>query len=174
MAVSSRRIDTGNAVATTGFWLDASVGPHGEIAFTGSEAGHPAELYFLKSPDAKAQRITSFNDKIAGLELGRVETIHWKNDGLDCDGVVTYPPDFAAGKKYPLVLYIHGGPWSMYTVGFNWDWQNFAANGYAVLFTNPRGSTGYGMAFQKMNFQDELRALLRKHEIEWDEKYVWD
>jgi dipeptidyl aminopeptidase/acylaminoacyl peptidase len=46
-----------------------------------------------------------------------------------------------------MVLWIHGGPWSLYNVAFNWSFQNFAANGYAVLFTNPRGSTGYGQEF---------------------------
>jgi dipeptidyl aminopeptidase/acylaminoacyl peptidase len=57
------------------------------------------------------------------------------------------PVNFDPAKKYPLVLYIHGGPWSMYSVAFNWAWQNFAANGYAVLYSNPRGSTGYGQDF---------------------------
>jgi dipeptidyl aminopeptidase/acylaminoacyl peptidase len=46
-----------------------------------------------------------------------------------------------------MVLWIHGGPWSMYSVAFNWAFQNFSASGYAVLYTNPRGSTGYGQDF---------------------------
>jgi dipeptidyl aminopeptidase/acylaminoacyl peptidase len=46
-----------------------------------------------------------------------------------------------------MLLWIHGGPWSMYSVRFNWAWQNFSANGYAVLYMNPRGSTGYGQDF---------------------------
>ena len=62
-------------------------------------------------------------------------------------GWLIKPSEFDAGKKYPLLLYIHGGPVSMYSVRFNWAWQNFAANGYAALFMNPRGSTGYGQAF---------------------------
>jgi dipeptidyl aminopeptidase/acylaminoacyl peptidase len=62
-------------------------------------------------------------------------------------GWLMKPANFDPAKKYPMVLWIHGGPWSMYTVGWNWSWQNFAANGYAVLWTNPRGSTGYGQAF---------------------------
>ncbi len=62
-------------------------------------------------------------------------------------GWLIKPANFEAGKKYPMVLWIHGGPWSMYNVAFNWAFQNFAANGYAVLYTNPRGSTGYGQDF---------------------------
>jgi len=46
-----------------------------------------------------------------------------------------------------MILYIHGGPWAMYSVRFSWPWQNFAANGYAVLYMNPSGSTGYGQDF---------------------------
>ena len=57
------------------------------------------------------------------------------------------PVNFDPAKKYPIVLWIHGGPWSMYSVAWNWAWQNFAANGYGVLWTNPRGSTGYGQDF---------------------------
>jgi dipeptidyl aminopeptidase/acylaminoacyl peptidase len=57
------------------------------------------------------------------------------------------PVGFDPSKKYPLVLWIHGGPWSMYNIGWSWTFQNFAANGYAVLWTNPRGSTGYGQDF---------------------------
>ena len=48
-------------------------------------------------------------------------------------GWLIKPANFDPGKKYPMVLWIHGGPWSMYDVGFSWSFQNFAANGYAVL-----------------------------------------
>src|SRR3989449_11142440 len=57
------------------------------------------------------------------------------------------PPGFDPAKKYPLILEIHGGPHGMYSVGFSYMFQNFAANGYVVLYVNPRGSTGYGTAF---------------------------
>jgi dipeptidyl aminopeptidase/acylaminoacyl peptidase len=60
---------------------------------------------------------------------------------------VVKPPEFDAGKKYPLILEIHGGPFGMYNVGFNYMWQNFAANDFVVLYVNPRGSTGYGGDF---------------------------
>ncbi|MBU1475095.1 MAG: S9 family peptidase, partial [Acidobacteria bacterium] len=80
--------------------------------------------------------------------LGEAEEMWFKSpDGLDLQGWLIKPADFEEGKKYPMLLWIHGGPWSMYSVRFNWDWQNFAAEGYAVLYMNPRGSTGYGQDF---------------------------
>src|SRR5258708_19166523 len=57
------------------------------------------------------------------------------------------PPAFDPAKKYPLIREIRGGPFAMYNVGFSYMFQNFAADGYVVLFVNPRGSTGYGSAF---------------------------
>jgi len=88
------------------------------------------------------------DDIIAGRTLGAVEEIWYPSkDGLKIQGWIVKPANFQAGKKYPMVLVIHGGPWSLYDVGFNWSFQNFAANGYAVLYTNPRGSTGYGQEF---------------------------
>jgi dipeptidyl aminopeptidase/acylaminoacyl peptidase len=87
-------------------------------------------------------------DVLAGRTLGNVEEIWYPSkDGLKIQGWIVKPANFQAGRKYPLVLFIHGGPWSMYDVSFNWSFQNFAANGYAVLYTNPRGSTGYGQEF---------------------------
>jgi dipeptidyl aminopeptidase/acylaminoacyl peptidase len=62
-------------------------------------------------------------------------------------GWIVKPPNFDASRKYPMIMEIHGGPHGMYNVAFNYMYQNFAANGYVVLYTNPRGSTGYGSAF---------------------------
>src|SRR5262249_56267533 len=75
------------------------------------------------------------------------ELWYTSKDGLKIQGWLIKPAKFEPGKKYPMVLWIHGGPWSMYSVAWNWAFQNFAANGYAVLYTNPRGSTGYGQDF---------------------------
>ncbi|HEX8559679.1 MAG TPA: S9 family peptidase [Pyrinomonadaceae bacterium] len=117
-------------------------------------------------------RLTNVNrDLLEGRRLGEVEEIWYDSVGMagggpcvaadspplapkpsDCSktrvqGWVVKPPDFDPSKKYPLLLYIHGGPHSMYGVGFNFEFQNHAAEGYVVLYTNPRGSTGYGGAF---------------------------
>jgi dipeptidyl aminopeptidase/acylaminoacyl peptidase len=87
-------------------------------------------------------------DVLAGRTLGPVEEIWYSSvDGYRIQGWIVKPPNFDATKKYPLMLSIHGGPHGMYGVGFNFGWQEHAANGYVVLYTNPRGSTGYGSAF---------------------------
>ncbi len=87
-------------------------------------------------------------DVLANVKLGDVEELWFKSpDGLDLQGWLIKPAEFRPGEKYPMILYIHGGPWAMYSVRFSWTWQNFAANGYAVLYMNPRGSTGYGQDF---------------------------
>ena len=81
-------------------------------------------------------------------KLGDVEEIWYTSTGnAKVQGWIVKPPGFDRGKKYPLILEIHGGPHGMYNVAFNYMFQNFAANGFVVLYTNPRGSTGYGSEF---------------------------
>ena len=144
----AKRIDTGAAVVTAAFWLDASVGPKGDIAFTATEPNRPTELYYLPSADATLRRLTKVNDEVAGLELGRSEVIRWKNEQFDMDGVVTYPPNFDRSRKYPLVLYIHGGPRSASKLAFSSRAQLLAAQGWIVFEPNYRGSDNLGNAFQ--------------------------
>ena len=95
------------------------------------------------------QRLTQVNDDImAGVTLGDVEEVWYESlDGFQIQGWIIKPPDFDPGEKYPLMLSIHGGPHGMYNVGFNFAWQEHAANGYVILYTNPRGSSGYGSPF---------------------------
>ncbi len=103
------------------------------------DVNHPADMKTLVDVNA---------DVLSGVKLGDVDELRFTApDGLKIQGWLVKPANFDPSRKYPMVLYIHGGPWSMYTVGFSWDFQNFAANGYAVLFLNPRGSTGYGQDF---------------------------
>ncbi len=110
----------------------------------------PPELvsFDVKRPGAIKSLVDVNRDVLEGKTLGKVEEM-WFNssDGLKVQGWLIQPANYEPGKKYPMVLYIHGGPWSDYTVGWNWAWQHFAANGYAVLYVNPRGSTGYGQEF---------------------------
>ena len=102
----------------------------------------------LDSP-GDIRQLTRVNDDIlADVRLGEVEEIWYKSvDDFDIQGWIIKPPDFDPSQRYPLILAIHGGPHGMYNVGFNFGWQNHAANGYVVLYTNPRGSSGYGSAF---------------------------
>ena len=87
-------------------------------------------------------------DVLTGRTLGEAEELWYtSSDGTRVQGWLIKPAGYEPGRKYPLVLWIHGGPWSMYSIGWNWAFQNFAAEGYAVLYTNPRGSTGYGQEF---------------------------
>ena len=98
---------------------------------------------------AAIQQLTRVNDDLlAGVTLGDVENIQYQSSGgTKVEGWIVKPPSFDASKRYPLVMEIHGGPHGMYNVGFNYFFQAFAARGYVVLYTNPRGSTGYGSAF---------------------------
>ena len=95
------------------------------------------------------RQLTNVNDDImAGVTLAAVEEIWYESlDGFQIQGWIIKPPDFDPSEKYPLMLSIHGGPHGMYNVGFNFAWQEHAANGYVILYTNPRGSSGYGSPF---------------------------
>jgi dipeptidyl aminopeptidase/acylaminoacyl peptidase len=105
-------------------------------------------VFSLKNPQ-QINKLTAVNDDVLhGVKLGEVEEIWYKSvDDFDIQGWIVKPPDFDARKKYPLILTIHGGPHAMFNVGFNFGWQYYAAKGYVVLYTNPRGSSGYGSAF---------------------------
>ncbi|MEL7239859.1 MAG: S9 family peptidase, partial [Planctomycetota bacterium] len=94
-------------------------------------------------------QLTDLNaDILHDVDLGDIEEINYKSpDGTDVQGWLIKPPNFDVSKKYPLVLAIHGGPHAMYGVNFQFRFQEFAAKGYVVLYTNPRGSTGYGAEF---------------------------
>ena len=98
---------------------------------------------------SKMKQLTAVNDDVLmGKKLGDVKEMWYASpDGTKIQGWYITPPDFDPSKKYPMQLHIHGGPHSMYNVGFNFGWQEHAANDYVILYTNPRGSTGYGSAF---------------------------
>ncbi len=127
-----------------------SLAGNGKVVTTVSTFHKPACLvtFNVKDPGNMKLLVDVNADVLSHIKLGETEEMWFKApDGLDLQGWLIKPAVFEAGKKYPMVLYIHGGPWSMYSVRFNWAWQNFAATGYAVLYMNPRGSTGYGQDF---------------------------
>jgi dipeptidyl aminopeptidase/acylaminoacyl peptidase len=109
----------------------------------------PGDVVTFNMRRPEISKLTDINgDILASRRLGEVEQIWYSSvDGFRIQGWIIKPPDFDAAKQYPLILTIHGGPHGMYGVGFNFGWQNHAANGYVVLYTNPRGSSGYGSAF---------------------------
>jgi dipeptidyl aminopeptidase/acylaminoacyl peptidase len=117
---------------------------------TESDPDHPQDVvrYNLRRPGEIA-KLTSVNaGLLSGKHLAKTEEINFTSSGnTKVQGWVVKPPDFDPTKKYPLILEIHGGPFSMYSVAFNYMFQNFAANDFVVVYVNPRGSTGYGTAF---------------------------
>ena len=114
-----------------------------------SEPHEPGNLY-LREDSGDLRKLTRNNDDmLAGIELAEVENVHFPStDGTEIEGFVFKPLDFQEGVRYPTILRIHGGPVSQYTHGWNYEAQLFAANGYLVVTANPRGSSGYGKAFQ--------------------------
>lgn len=151
----ARRIDIDNIQPSWSFWVDMTVGSKGDVAFTGSTPGQPAELYYISSADATPKRLTNYNSAIAALDLGRAQSIDWDGpNGFPEDGVLTYPPDFSKNKKYPLVLLIHGGPQASSTASFSGLPQIMAAQGYVVFEPNYRGSDNLGNAYERAIYRD--------------------
>jgi dipeptidyl aminopeptidase/acylaminoacyl peptidase len=147
---AARKIDLGDANPSWLYWVDATVGKDGSIAFPGSTATQPSELYYLSSPEAKPKRLTDFNHEIAALDFGRVESFEWKGpDGFVEDGTVVYPPGFSRDKKYPLVVFIHGGPNSAATTDFHIYSLHIASHGYVVFRPNYRGSDNLGNKYMR-------------------------
>jgi dipeptidyl aminopeptidase/acylaminoacyl peptidase len=128
------------------FGADATVARDGTIAFAGHLPDGAAELYVLRR-NAKPVALSDENGWLRSYALGRSERIDWTSDGMNVDGVLTYPPNYTAGKQYPLVLVIHGGPVATSTRAFSGLTQLLAAHGYLVLQPNYRGSDNSGDAF---------------------------
>jgi dipeptidyl aminopeptidase/acylaminoacyl peptidase len=152
----AQRVQTGDVSPSEFFWFDGSVDSHGAIAFTGSLPDDPGELFVMDSAQAKPVQLTHLNREVASREIAHQETITWASmkGGPDSDGVVTYPIGYQPGKRYPLVLYIHGGP----TANSRQTWtvfsQLFAAQGWMVFEPNYRGSDNLGNAYQAAIWND--------------------
>jgi dipeptidyl aminopeptidase/acylaminoacyl peptidase len=149
-----RKLPLGDVSPASSFWVDVNVGRDGALAFVGSTTTRPAELYYLSSATAAPKRLTDLNASTASLALGRTEVIEWQSDGMRHNGLVTVPPDFQAGRKYPLVLIIHGGPRAASLETFGAQAQLFAARGWIVFQPNYRGSDQLGQAYQRAIVND--------------------
>jgi dipeptidyl aminopeptidase/acylaminoacyl peptidase len=119
------------------------------IAYVASDATHPGELFISNADGTAERRLTSFNDRFTSTRVIRpVTRVSFPSkDGTSIEGWVIMPPRADTTQPVPLILAIHGGPHGAYGTDFNFQFQLWAANGYAVLYTNPRGSTGYGEQF---------------------------
>lgn len=147
----ARRLDMGSAVPAAGITISRS----GQIALLASEPDRPAEVYVISAPGSSPQRITDFNAHIAALELGKQEPMKWRGaDNFDMDGILTYPPGYQAGRPYPLVLYIHGGPRGASSMAFSARAQWLASFGWVVFQPNYRGSDNLGSAYQAAIWND--------------------
>ncbi len=146
---------------------DYSLSKAGEIAAQITTLDRPSEIFAL--PGGKLTRITHSNDELlAKLKLAQAEYVKFKSkDGTTVSGYMYKPLDYGAGKKYPTLLRPHGGPVWAYYAEFEHLAQLLAANGYVVLFPNPRGSTGYGEEYCKAiwadwgnkDFQDDMAMV---------------
>jgi dipeptidyl aminopeptidase/acylaminoacyl peptidase len=119
------------------------------IAITLGDVFHPAELWVVSDGVSTMQRLSAHNDSfIAGARLSASEELIFNSfDGTPVQGWLMKPVGFRDDQKYPLILSIHGGPHGMSGWSFNATFQAYAARGYAVLYINPRGSSGYGQIF---------------------------
>jgi len=119
-------------------------------AGTSADFDHPQDIVKvnLRQP-TQVVKLTDVNaDVLQGKQLAAIEEIAYTSSAnARVMGWIVKPPSFDASKKYPLILEIHGGPFGNYNVAFNYMFENFAANGFVVLYVNPRGSTGYGSEF---------------------------
>lgn len=128
---------------------------HGDyIATIRGSFSSPNEVYYFQ--DGESSQLTDVNrEYLERVETAGFEEIRFKSkDGTEIHGFLVKPIGYESGKRYPTLLRIHGGPVAQYSHSFSFEAQLFAANGYVVIMTNPRGSSGYGQAFSEILFAD--------------------
>ena len=164
---------------------DFSVAKNGAFAFTHSTPDHPADLAIGQQGKA-VKRLTTVNEGLFNYKtLGEVEEIWYESsyDGQRIQGWICKPPNFDPNKKYPMILEIHGGPFANYGERFSMKGQLYAAAGYGVLYTNPRGSSSYGKDFGNLihhNYPNQdyddlitgVDEVIKKGYIDEDRLYV--
>lgn len=137
------------------------------IAYTASDATHPAEAFAAKLDGSSEVKLSALNDKwLKDVELSPAERIRYRSkDGAEVEGWIMLPQ--RQKPPYPLILGIHGGPHGAYGSAYSYEFQWLASNGYAVVYTNPRGSTGYGEKFLwatwggwgKLDYEDVMAGV---------------
>jgi dipeptidyl aminopeptidase/acylaminoacyl peptidase len=154
---------------TTGPRFDVAydTAANGRIAVLGGDDAHPYRIEAVRESEGTVpfaperakvtvpRVIADPNEWLKDRKLATVEDITFKSeDGTSVDGFLVKPVDYVAGKRYPTILRIHGGPVYQFSHEFMEDWQVFAANGFAVVAANPRGSSGRGFEFAKAIYAD--------------------
>ncbi|MDQ3224978.1 MAG: S9 family peptidase, partial [Gemmatimonadota bacterium] len=137
-----------------GLVSDLSVGPGGKVAVLASTPAVPAEVFAIDG--GTLRRLSRQNDDwLGGVRLAPVEEISFKSrDGTPIHGFLVRPLDYRAGARVPAVLKIHGGPVYQFSNEFDLEWQLLAAEGFAVVAANPRGSSGRGEKFSTAIWAD--------------------
>ncbi len=146
------------------------------MVYTVNDFTHLDDIHVADLAGRNERRLTNHNQALwSKLQLQGVERITYKSaDDWDVDGFLVKPLGWVEGKKYPMILNVHGGPAGMYGVDWFHEFQVYAARGWAVFYTNPRGSTGYGEKFERgifgewggKDYQDVMNgveAILKKH-----------
>ena len=135
-------------------WGKNYVVRNGKIGLILSNTNSPDEV-FISDEGKLSQQSHHNSELLSSRKILETETIAFTTtDGEELFGMMIKPDNFDPSKKYPLIIRMHGGPVSQYGLYFSYDWQLFAANGYVVMVTNPRGSSGRGLDFQKKIFAD--------------------
>jgi dipeptidyl aminopeptidase/acylaminoacyl peptidase len=161
-----------------------TVSANGLVAFTSGSTDHPPDLSLARG--TKVTRLTRLNDDLLAVrKLAAVEplTVSSSVDKRPIDAWMVTPPNFDSSRKYPLILEIHGGPYASYGPVFSTDDQLYAAAGYVVVYSNPRGSTSYGEEFANLiqhdypshDYDDLLSvvdAAIAKGSIDPDQLFV--
>ncbi len=131
-----------------------TIGPGGKIAVLTSTPLQPAEVFAVDGTGLRP--LSRQNEEwLSGVRLAAVEPIDWHSrDGTPINGFVAKPADFVAGRRYPTILRIHGGPVSQFQYEFDFQLQTFAGHGYVVVTANPRGSSGRGERFATAIYAD--------------------
>jgi dipeptidyl aminopeptidase/acylaminoacyl peptidase len=129
------------------------------VAFARSDLQHPADVYLMRRGVREPAKLTDHNPQVRELSLGASEVVRWTStDGMEIEGTVVYPVGYERGRRYPMVVQIHGGPSGVWSESFPGSWGNFAhvwaGNGWVVFSPNVRGSSAYGEKFLFANVKD--------------------
>jgi len=136
-------------------------GNRNTLGFTLQSPSDPMEAFITPLDKINPIQMSQLNVDLRQIPIGQTEVIHWKSlDGLEIEGLLTYPVGYERDKRYPLLVSVHGGPsdaWRQFFIGmqgFYGPIASFSSRGYAILRCNVRGSTGYGNAFRRGNYCD--------------------
>lgn len=130
------------------------------LGFTMQAPDRPPEAFVSTTSSFDPVQISRANADLPRLPIGKTEVLRWKSsDGLDVEGLLTYPVGYKQGTRVPLLLVVHGGPAGVFTQSFlatrgAYPLASFSSRGFAVLRPNPRGSSGYGQKFRFANIKD--------------------